>query len=278
MKKLYAVFVYEFRETFHKSKILLVMFFIVILYESTLSTIQSLCNTTGLTVGVFEPFILICSKNINIILIPIIYILVISGFPYCKVNYFHISRVGKKFWLCGELLFIIAFTFLLTFVLAVGTVLPIIENTTPLTNDWSIFMLDFKSRFPELFMKNTIHCLDTSYTLHGTPIFEGLYCFSVTWFNLSIIGVLILLGSVCGRQILFMVIAASGVFVGGCSTFFEGNLKWIFPIAHMQYGLHFNTIFSGNNFPVSGTFIYLGIILLAEIITCSILLNKIKSF
>ena len=98
------------------------------------------------------------------------------------------------------------------------------------------------------------------------------------WLNLSIIGIIVLLGTISGKQLVFSVIAVAGVLAGGGSVYFVDALKWVFPIAHTQYGLHFNTIFSGNNFPILGTFIYLGTILLAEIITCSFLLNKMKSF
>lgn len=278
MKKINAVFLYELREIFCKSKILLMLFFVVLLYESTFSTMQSLCNDTGLVVGVFEPFILICSKNVNILLIPILYILIISGFPYCKVDYFRISRIGKKSWLYGELLFVAVFAFVVIIILAIGSVLPIIQNVAPMINDWSTFMLDFKLEFPELYIGNEFLCLDMSYTLHGTPLFEGLYCFAVMWLNLSIIGVLVLLGSIVGKQLIFSVIAVAGTIIGGGSIYFAGALKWFFPITHTQYGLHFNTIFSGNNFPISGTFIYLVMILFAEIFACSFLLKKMKSF
>ena len=278
MKKIKAVLLYEFREIFSKSKILLMLFFVVILYESIFFTLRSLCNDTGLVLGVFEPFILICSKNTNVMLIPILYVLIISGFPYCKVDYFRISRIGKKAWLCGELLFVTVFAFVMVSVLAIGTVIPIMQNIAPIANEWSSFMVDFRSGFPELYMENTHLCLDMAYTLHGTPIFEGFYCFVVMWLNLSIIGVFILLGTVVGKQLPFLAVAVAGAIIGCGSIYFAGALKWIFPIVHTQYGLHFNAVFSGNNFPLLGTFIYLGMILVVEVFACGFLLKKMKKF
>lgn len=275
MKKIYAVFAYELKEAVRKSKLLLVLFFVVMLYESILSPMQAVCAQTGFTVGCFEPFILICSKSTNTILIPLLYIFIISGFPYCKTSYFHILRAGKKPWLCGEVIFVIVSSLGLLLCLCAGSVIPIAENVV-FTGEWSKYMLDVYTQDPELYMKNSLLFLDSSYTLHGTPFFEAAYSFLVMWLNLCITGIIVLLGSVTGKELLFSIIAVCTVLIGGSSMYFAGDFKWLFPLTHTQYGLHFNLVFSGNNFPVAMTFVYLVAALIVGIVLCFIAARKMN--
>lgn len=273
MKKLFVVTKYELKEILHKSKILLILFFVVILYESILFPINEICNTTGFSIGVFEPFILICSRSTNTILIPILYILLISGFPYCMNSYFHIMRTGKRAWVYGEMLFIVLSSMLFLIVLFIGCILPVMSHLS-FSNRWSSFMTDLCSYYPEIYSKNILLCLDSSYTLHGTPLGVSLYSFAAMWLNLIILGGMILLGAIWGKKMFVLFIAAAETLIGGCSIYFNSSMKWIFPLTHTQYGLHFNAFFSGSNFAVQYTFVYLGLFAVAEFIACRMNIEK----
>lgn len=273
MKKIIDVTVYELREILRNTKILLVLFFVVILYESILFPINEICNTTDYSIGVFEPFILICSRSTNTILIPILFILLISGFPYCMNSYFHIIRTGKRAWVYGEIQFIVLSSALFLMVLYVGCIIPVMNNLS-FSNEWSSFMTNLSSNYPEIYKKNILLCLDPSYTLHGTPSSESLYSFAVMWLNLVILGTIVLLGSILGKKMFLLFVAIGETLIGGCSIYFTSSVKWVFPLTHTQYGLHFNELFSGNNFDVQYTFVYLGLIVLAEFIACRINIEK----
>jgi len=118
MSKIFSIIKYEFTETIRRPKILLVLFFLVVLYESDLSPICDICAETGLSLNIFEPFVLMCTRSVNIMLIPLIFIVLISGFPNCKNDYFRMIRVSKKSWLAGEISFIFLISFAMIAVLA----------------------------------------------------------------------------------------------------------------------------------------------------------------
>ncbi|MGN0701050.1 MAG: hypothetical protein ACI4J8_08625 [Oscillospiraceae bacterium] len=186
-------------------------------------------------------------------------------------------RLSKSTWLWGELLFVALSAFALLIALFVGSLLPVIGSIS-WSGEWSSFMTRLNSDFPKLYVKNILLCRDASYTVHGTPVFECIYSFIVMWLNLIIVGIIILLGSVSGKQTLFMIVAAAEILVGGGAIYFDGYMKWLFPLAHTQYGLHFNTIFSGSNFPISGSFIYLALLVAVELVACQIAIKKMNNF
>lgn len=275
MSKIFSIIKYEFSETIRRPQILLVLFFLVVLYESDLSPIREICAETGLALNLFEPFVLMCTRSVNIILIPLIFIVLISGFPNCKTDYFRMIRISKRSWLVGEIAFLFLMSLAMMIVLLIGTILPILDITNT-ANEWSGFMTGLREGFPQIYLHNIRFTLDASVITHSVPISAIVYSFFIMWLNLMIYGLLILLGTVTSRRIAFLASTLSLVLIGGCSTFFSGGVKWFFPIVHTQLGLHYNSIFSKINFPVFMSYVYLAAAVAVIIILCGQLIKKIN--
>lgn len=273
MKRIFAVIKYEFSETIRQPKNLLVLFFLVVMYESDLSPIKEICLETGFTLNLFEAFILMCTRSVNIILIPLIFIVLMSGFPNCKADYFRMVRISKREWLIGEICFLFLISFVMIFVLLIGTIVPI-TNILNTSNHWSPFMTSLNDCFPEIYLRNERVTLDASVITHSLPLSALVYSFLIMWMNLMICGLLILLGAVTSKRIVFLTATLVSAFIGGCSTYFKSGIKWIFPIAHTQYGLHFNAIFAKVNFPVYMSYLYLAAAITIIIVICGQLLKK----
>lgn len=273
MKKILSIIKYEFSETIRRPKILLVLFFIVLLYESDLSPIREICAETGLSLNVFEPFVLMCTRSINIILIPLIFIILISDFPNCKTDYFRMIRISKREWLIGEIAFLFLISLAMMLVLLLGTIVPIMDISSA-DNFWSGFMTSLRESFPEIYIHNERVTLDASVIIHSLPGSAIVYSFLIMWLNLIIYGLLLLLGTVTAKRMVFLVSTLSLTFIGGCATLFNNGIKWVFPIVHTQLGLHYNSIFSKINFPVYMTYIYLAAAVVVIVVLCGQLVKK----
>lgn len=274
MGKIISIIKYEFTETIRRPKILLVLFFLVVLYESDLSPIYEICKETGLSLNIFEPFVLMCTRSVNIMLIPLIFIVLISGFPNCKNDYFRMIRVSRKSWLAGEISFIFLISFAVIAVLFIGTIVPVLNISDAAKNDWSSFMTKLNETNPSIYIRNIRLTLDESITIHSLPIGAAVYSFLIMWLNLIISGLLILLGTVTSKRMIFFSSALALAFIGGCSTHFNNRIKWIFPITHTQLGLHYNSIFSKTELPIYMSYILLVSEAIAIIIACVILIGK----
>lgn len=272
MKKIFSIIKYEFSETIRRPKNLLVLFFIIVLYESTLSPMKSVCGETGLALNIFEPFILICTRSLNIILIPLIFIILISDFPNCKTDYFRMIRLSKREWLIGEIAFLCLISLLMLVVLIIGTMLPMI-SVTECSNDWSGFMTSLRENFTEIYYHNIRFTLEANIITHSLPISALVYSLLIMWLNLMIYGLLILLGNLASKRMALLVSALSLAFLGGCSTLFDSKIKWVFPITHTQLGQHFNSIFSKIKFPVYMSYVYLAAAVAVITVICRQLLK-----
>ena len=275
MKKIFSIIKYEFSETIRRPKILLVLFFIIVLYESTLSTMKNVCSETGLTLNIFEPFILMCTRSVNIILIPLIFIVLISEFPNCKTDYFRMIRISKCEWLIGEVAFLGLISLLMLVVLIIGTAIPMI-GVTEFSNAWSGFMTSLRENYPDIYLRNIRFTLEANIITHSLPISAVVYSLLIMWLNLMIYGLLILLGDLASKRMALIASTLSLAFLGGCSTLFNSGIKWIFPITHTQLGQHFNSIFSKVNFPIFMSYVYLAAAVAVIIVICKQLLKTAR--
>lgn len=273
MKKIATLIKYEFSETIRRPKILLVLFFLIVLFESDISPIKNVYGETGLRLGVLEPFVLMCTRSVNIILIPLIFIILINDFPNCKTDYFRMIRLGKREWLIGEIAFIFLFSFAMIAVLLIGTIIPV-TDISDFSNEWSGFMTSLNESFPEIYIHNLRITLDASVVIQSLPVSAAVYSFLIMWLNLVIYGLLLLLGTITSRRMTALTATLATVFIGGAATFFSGGAKWIFPIAHSQIGLHYNSIFSKVNFPVFMSYVYLAAAAIAIVIICGRLIKN----
>lgn len=273
MNGIFSIVKYEFSETIRRPKILLVLFFLVVLYESDLSPIKNICCEMGLRLNTFEPFVLMCTRSVNIILIPLIFIVLLSEFPNCKTDYFRMIRISRRGWVLGEIAFLFLISFVMMIVLLIGTIVPIVDIADT-SNAWSDFMTSLRDNSPEIYLHNIRVTLDAAIITHSLPISAIVYSFLIMWLNLIIYGLLILLGTVTAKRMTFLVLTLASAFIGGCSTYFTGRIKWIFPIAHTQLGLHYNSIFSKINFPVYMSYIYLAATAIVIIIICGQLIKN----
>lgn len=265
----------EFSHVLRQSKTLLLLFFIVMLYETVLSSVKSVSAETGFALGAFEPFILLCTRSTNIILVPLIYLILLGGFPFCRTQYFQMIRTGKRAWLVGELAFVAISALAVTLVILLASDLFLygfIENSTT----WSDFMKSTRPNFPEIYERNKLLFLDASIISHGKPLGVMIYTFGAMWAYLIISGVCVLFGTIIGRRLAAMITAMSATVLGGLAIYFSGAVKWIFPLAHVEYGLHFNSIFSAVHFPIWGSVLYLAALLAGLVTACFLSLNKMR--
>lgn len=255
MKKSFFVLKTEFAQVLRQTKILLLLFFIIMLYETILSPVRTVCADTQFSLQPFEPFILICTRSTNIILVPLIYMVLLGGFPYCKTMYFQIVRTGKRQWFWGEFAFIALSALALTFILFIASDLFLLD-CIKYSNGWSDFMKITRSNFPEIYSKNGLLFLDASIVAHGSPGRVMLYTFGMMWLYLIVTGVCVLLGTIIGKRFWTILIGMAMTVIGGLAIYFNAALRWLFPLVHVEYGLHYNSLFSQTYFPVWGSIAY----------------------
>ena len=267
MKKIIYILKTELFQVLRQTKILLILFFIVLLYESILSPMKTICEESKFAVEISEPFILLCTRSTNVVLIPLIYLLLLSNFPFCKTQYFQIIRTKKRYWIYGEVAFIIVSSFLILLILFLGSIFFVLKYIC-LNENWSLYMTQMREQFPELYSNNPLLFLDSSIIAHGNPHQVLFYSFSMMWLYLITIGIFMLFGAIIGKETMAMIAGTAVTVVGGSAIYFGGSFKWIFPLAHIEFGLHYNSFFSDINFPLWGSVLYLLMLVIGLFVLC----------
>lgn len=276
MKKSLFVFKTEFLQTVRQTRVLLILFFLVVLYESIFSHMFEVCAETQFSLHWSEPFILLCTRSTNVILLPLIYLFLLSGFPFCKTQYFQMIRTWKQHWFLGECLFIAVSAFMLTFILLAGSVL-FLSGHIGMTNQWSDFMTQMRVNYPETYNEDRLLFLDASILAHGKPVPVLLYTFGMMWLYLVLIGIGMLLGTIAGKRILAMIVNTSVTVIGGTAIFFGGTtIQWLFPLVHAEFGLHYDSLFSTVYFPLWGSVLYFLLLLIGLIVLCQFGMKRMQ--
>lgn len=184
-------------------------------------------------------------------------------------------RTGKRQWFCGELLFVVVSSFSLTLIIFLGSVL-FMTNQIGSHDSWGSFMTLMFQQFPQKYAENILLFLNASTIAHGEPIEILIYTFVMMWTYLAICGIGLLLGTILGHRITAFIAAAAVTAAGGICTYFPGNLKWIFPLVHIEYGEHYNYVFSEIYFPVWGSITYYLLLTAALAVFCLYRLKRMN--
>lgn len=275
MKKVLFVLRTEWGELLRQSKLFLILFFIIVMYEGYFAPMSAVCKEADAFIGPFEPFIYLCTKQTNIVLMPIIFIFLLSRFPFCKQQYFQMLRTGKKEWLIGELLFLVTASLAMLLVIFGGSML-LLADRLAFTDGWGSFMIELGKTHPELYMENIYLFLDAAVITHGKPIMVFMYTFGYMWGYLVLMGMLMLFGGMIRKNFALLISALVLTAIGGTAVYFGSSLQWVMPLVHIRFDLHFNSIFSGENFPLWGSLVYLFALLILVGVVCAVSLRNME--
>ena len=96
----------EYRKWFSLKKMLILLFSILFLGEYVFSDMARVAEEAGLSVNLLEPMDLVLSFQFYMLVIPLIFIVLLSGFPdKSGGNIFVMMRVKRRIWLAGQFVF-----------------------------------------------------------------------------------------------------------------------------------------------------------------------------
>ena len=222
----------------------------------------------------WEPFIAVGNSQMLALFIPLVFLILLSDHPKLNGNsLFYISRIGKRNWLCGQILFLI---------MAIGTFMAAILGSSILFSDgrfgesWSDAVTKYGARFP-----------DEAYNFDSKLLPSNLYnqipmiTAVVQTFVLMSAYLLVLALTIYVLKILFNnssgLAAAVGVIaLGSVTTSLGTGLRWAFPTSNTIVWLHYTEILSEPVYPVWASFAYFGGALCVLITVNFIALKKLK--
>ncbi len=255
LHKILAVVRSEFTSLIHKPKLLLVIVSVVFMIDSVAKPMMDLSRELGYQLNITEPFLFITSKGLNIVIIPLIFIAIISDFPTAESSgYFFMMRNGRTAWYWGEILFSVLTSVIYIIVLFLSIAAYCVGNSF-FGNYWSDYTLKTYREYPDIFLYGTMF-LDTSVYTQGSPYEILVHTLLLLILYIFILIQIMLFFKIIGRKSFGMIVAIGLTFVGMPAYATSSAVRWIFPVTHTAYNWHFNEFFNEPYCHLSTSYMY----------------------
>ena len=234
----------EYRKWLTLKNLLILLFSILFLGEYVFSNVLRVAQMTGLQINYLEPMDLVMSFEFYMMVIPLIVIVELSGFPDKSAgNIFVVMRVGRITWLLGEILFGILVGLTCLFAFFVASFVWVL-GYAGFSNQWCSFMTDISEKFPEIYSQNLRLFLESGTMAHGTPLSVTLSCIGLLLLYFTIMIQVLCLFRFLGQQKIGLIINIGITIFGAVAISYMENIKWFFPITHAIFGEHFDMFFA----------------------------------
>ena len=166
LHKIFGLFERNWKELLKSPKMFAILISITWLIANMVLPYMDVAKETGEVYNLLEPYLLMFNVVRAMIIIPISYLLWICDYPKAgNEHMYSITRMGKKNWLLGQILFMLSAGFLYLFLLFVISCL-ICQKNAFLFNGYSGFMQRLSSDYASMNEINGV----------GIAVKDTLYC------------------------------------------------------------------------------------------------------
>lgn len=223
---------------------------------------------------IFESFIAVGNSGMLTMFIPLVYMVLLSDYPKLHGNsMFFISRTGKRNWLLGQILFLIAAIFTFLFIIFLSSVL---ISGGRFGTSWSDAVTKYNSRFPDEAFNFDSQLLPSNLYNQIPMITAVIQTFILMIAYLLSLSLIIYLFKIIFCNSSGFAAAAAVIAVGVVTTSLYSDLRWVFPMANTIVWLYYEEILKKPIYPVWCSFAYFGVLILVLIALNFLALRKLK--
>ena len=215
---------------------------------------------------VIEPYIALINSNFMILIMPVLFLVLLSDFPRVDANaYFYLVRTGKTNWVLGQLLYGVVITAGYLLMQFAGMVIPVLAESRWGTG-WSPVITDFAREFPEYAQSAGAVSIQPQLYYHVPPweaVLVGSALLAAYLYLLLLIKLLcfLLRAKTMGLLLCFFVIAFG---TGLCTTF--SQMRFLMPMGNSILGIHYSQYYMEMVYPLEYSVIYFAVLISVFII------------
>lgn len=234
----------------------------IFLYDYVIEVMLDSAVRTEGYIMVLEPFIAMANSELLIMVLPAVFIVLMSDFPKTDGNtMFYIQRVGKLNWVFGQMVFGI---------MAVATYLSGIVITSFVTvahkayakNMWSPLITSYEKMFPNERESRIPMLINGRMFNNMTPVQAFLLTFTLLFLYFVIMEMLLLVGFAAGKRMIGMIVCYTVIGVGSSLCGMGNDIQWGFPAAHSLAWLHFDYVLKVQSVDIKYSYLYFIILFL----------------
>lgn len=264
----------EFVKWIADARMIIVLCLCVFIYVFAVEPIKANAALMGEPINILEPYIATLNSGMILLVMPLGFLTLISDFPKIDGStIFYIFRIGKKSWLCGQILRLIMMT--AAYLLAIFTAAVAGSAAGGFWGgEWSNVATRFVSAFPEqrgnfgvlLLPENLYNQMTLPTAAAESTLFVAAYLFAL--------GTILLAFSIAKKKTAGLVVCGLVIALGAALCSIRTSLMWAFPMAHSIVWLHYTEFLRKPIFPIFYSAIYFAVLIAAALIFCAVSLKR----
>lgn len=254
----------ELRDFIFSRRTIILIYSIVIMAEDITERMKLVSVETVMKIGGAEPFILIITDIRLSVIMPIVFVIILSDFPKQKGGQiFTLTRLGRRRWFFGQLIYSTLAAIFYQMMMLFGNMIWL-GNRGVMSTSWSGYMTELYEFYPDIYLGNNHLFIPENVVTQGKPLVVLFHGIALLTLYMILMVQLISLFYFLGKRYVGVIISVILVFLGRVSLEHD-KIKWLFPMAHTLFGEHFRMFYSGREcelYVSYGYFIVLNTILL----------------
>lgn len=247
---------------------------LIFIYDFAVSPLLQMAEEMNSPLNMFEPFIAVANSQLLILIIPAVYLTLISDFPRTDGNtLFFLLRTGKINWLLGQILFIIMTIFTFIGTVFLGTVLPMLTQGF-IADKWSLVVKQYGIIFPEKAMSFGNQLITEKLYNQLPPFSAVIQSYLLMMAYLLTLALIMLMFNCIKLKLMGLLSSGAVIAFGGALSVANVKAMWLFPMAHTIIYLHYTRFFREPVFAMWKTALYFVVVAVVLIAISMISLDQ----
>ena len=231
----------------------------------------------GGKMSLLEPFAAIGNSGLLVMLLPAVYLVLMSDFPKFDGNsMFYISRTGKMNWLFGQLLF--ALMSIVTYIFAALVLVTLFSaGSADLFFSWSECTRFYAARFPDKEFTFASQLLPSNLYNQISLISSIVYTVTLLTLYLFLLTLILMIFKLLSFKSAGLFASLGVIALGTATCAVKTKIMWCFPMANTIIWLHYTAILREPIVAIWYSYAYFAAAIIV-LLTVSVILTKRANF
>lgn len=270
IKKIYLTARTEYIKWLFDPRMIIIGAMIIFIYNLSVFPLSEMAAEMKGKLNIFEPFVAITNSNLLIIMIPGVFLTLVSDFPKTDgSSLFFLQRIDRINWVLGQILFIVFAVITFIAIIFAASVLPIL-NIASFENKWSNTVMDYRTVFPQKSLSFGAALITENLTYQISPLSAAVQSSVLVMLYLIVLSEIMLVFNTLGIKIMGLVTSAGVIAMGGALCAVNVSAKWIFPMSHTIIWLHKTKYFRQSVMELWKSYLYfIALIVILLLLSCA---------
>lgn len=276
LQKIWSVAVTELGKWLRNPRMMVALMLVIVARTLAVEPLMERSTESGMPMNLFEPMIAVGNSGMLVMLLPAVFLILMSDYPVLETNtLLYLSRTGKRTWFWGQILF--AIMSILTYLGGIFLLVTLSAlGNTEISLSWSEATRTFVARNPERADSFMAELLPSNLYNQLTLTQAICYTFSLLVLYLLLLCMILLLFTMIKRRAIGVLSTYAVMLCGVITCAVRLKSMWLFPMANSIIWLHYTEILRKPVYPILNSYLYLGILIIALLLTNRAMLHKME--